>query len=232
MRIYVFCAWVALLLFSTSGLDAAPTGAVQRVEFKADKVYLWPGGEVLAAPDEVTLPFGIVIRTNGTFTVKGGKERKLQEGEALGADGMLVKPDGSIIPVMDHASLNRGRVLVMKDGEASEVTSVVRLGDGTTIAPDGKITPRVGLPRQLLDGELFQLEGGALPVRDSVTMQKGRVSVQKDGSKLNVEPDRSITMNDGTKVFGDGTIIKFNGERTSVSEGQIVTLQGVVTRPR
>ena len=145
---------------------------------------------------------------------------------------MLTKPDGSITPVMDHVSLNRGRVVVSKDGDATELREVLQLGDGTTISLDGKITPRVGSARMLLDGELFRLEGGTLPARDTVTMQNGRVVVQKDGSQLVVEPERSITMNDGTKVLGDGTIIKPNGDRLTLSEGQIVTLQGVVTRPR
>ena len=211
---------------------AVPTNVIEKVEFKNNKVLVWPGGEVLKAPNEITLPFGIVVRTNGAFTVKGGKARALQEGDILGTDGMLIKPDGSITPVMDHVSLNRGRVVVMKDGETTELRDVLQLGDGTTVSPDGKITPRVGSARMLLDGELFQLEGGALPARDTITMKNGQVVVQKDGSKLVVDPERSITMNDGTKVMGDGTIIKFNGDRLTLSEGQIFTLDGVVTRPR
>ena len=224
---------ITVLLFAWPNLIfAAPPSAPERVQFKADHVYVWPDGQILAAPDEVKLPFDIVVQTNGAFTVKGGKQRQLHEGESLGADGMLTKSDGTIVPVMDHVTFNRGRVVVVKDGEASELTSVLKLGDGTTIAPDGQITPRVGSPRRLLDGELFRLEGGSLPARDSVTLQNGRVSVQKDGSKIEVEPGRSITMNDGTKVFGDGTVVKFNGEKLKLTEGQILTLEGVVTRPR
>ncbi len=231
MRINVLCGLASFLILASAGLQAEPPASVDRIQFKDKQVLMFPGG-VLSAPDEVKLPFNIIVQTNGSFTVKGGKVRQLQEGETLGSDGMLVKPDGSITPVMDHVSLNRGRVIMVKDGDTSEVTSLVTLGDGTMIAPDGKITPRVGSPRQLLDGELFRLEGGALPVQDSITMLNGRVTVQKDGSKFDVEPGRSITMNDGTKVFGDGSIIKFSGEKTSVSEGQVITIEGVVTRPR
>jgi hypothetical protein len=220
------------LLIATCLLNSAPPGNVERVQFKAEHVYFWPEGKILGAPDEISLPFNIVVQTNGIFTVKGGKARQLKEGESLGADGMLTKPDGSIVPVLDHISLNRGRVMMVKDGEVSEVNATLRLGDGTVISPDGQITPRVGSPRRLMDGELFRLEGGNLPARDTITMQNGRVSVQKDGSKLDVEAGRTITMNDGTKVFSDGTIIKFNGEKLKVAEGQILELEGVVTRPR
>ncbi len=122
--------------------------------------------------------------------------------------------------------------MVSRDGTESELRESIQLADGSTILPEGKISPRGSSPRLLLDGELFKLDGGALPSRDTVSMQDGRVFVQKDGSRTRVEPGRSIMMNDGTKVQGDGTLIRFNGEKSTVSEGQVITLEGVATRPR
>ncbi|HMJ88946.1 MAG TPA: DUF6799 domain-containing protein [Candidatus Acidoferrum sp.] len=225
---------VLLIAFFTSlsALVAAPPRSVERVQFTSKKVVALPTREVLQAPDQINLPFNIVVRTNGTFTVNGGKMRALQEGEILGADGMLIKPDGSITLVVDHVTLNRGRVLVVRDGEPVEPNETVLLRDGTTVAPDWKITPPVGSPRRLLDGELFQLEGNSFPARDTITKQNGRMMVQKDGSLLALDPARSIMMNEGTKVLGDGTIITVNGDRATVGEGQIYIVQGVVTRPR
>ena len=81
-----------------------------------------------------------------------------------------------------------------------------------------------------MDGELFQFEGSALPARDTITMQDGRVMVQKDGTMLVVSPARSIMMNDGTKVLGDGTVIDFNGRQTKLSKGQILVVEGVVRK--
>jgi hypothetical protein len=212
-------------------LIAAP-GVVEKVQFRNQKVFAMPGDTVLVAPKEIALPFDIVVRTNGTFTVGGGQPRQLQDGEILGADGMLIKPDGSIVPIIDHVTMNRGKVVMFKDGVATELHQLLQLSDGTSIDPEGTITPRDGAPRRLLDGEIFQLTGGSLPARDTITVKNGRVIVQKDGSQLTVEPNRSITMNDGTKVLSDGTIIKFNGDQLTVSEGQIYTLEGVVKRPR
>ena len=222
----------AALFVSSFSLVAAPMSAIEKVEFTRDKVVVWPGGQTLTAPNKAVLPFNIVVQTNGTFTVNGGKMRTLRDGEILGADGMVITPAGSITPVMDHVSVNRGHVVVFQDGEASEPRDAVQLGDGTTVSPDNKIIPRVGSPRRLLDGELFQLEGNMLPARDTITVQNGRVLVQKDGSMLAIDPARSIMMNEGTKVRGDGTIVKFNGDRTTLSEGQILILEGVVTRSR
>lgn len=214
-------------------LIAAPMVNVEKVQLRDRKVLAWQNGTVVEAVTEVALPFNILIQTNGTFAVRGGKERQLAEGEILGRDGMLLKPDGSIVAVMDHVTMNRGQVLRSEDGEAAAPRDVIQLGDGTTLRPDRKIISPQGSPSWLLDGELLQPEGGSLPARDTITMQGGRVMVQKDGSMLPLDPTRSITMNDGTKVLGDGTIISFQGERTTkLTEGQVFVIEGVVVRRR
>jgi hypothetical protein len=230
MKTLILRCSVILVIFSLQ-LTAAPLTA-EKIEFRNKKVLALPTGKVLVAPNEIALPFDIVVRTNGTFTVQGGKARQLQEGEILGSDGMLIKPDGSIVPVIDHVTMNRGKVVMYKDGVATEVTGLVQLSDGSSIVPEGVITPYGGAPRRLLDGEIFKLNGGSVPARDTITMKNGKVIVQKDGSQFTVEPNRSVTMNDGTKVLSDGKIIKFNGDQITLSEGQIYTLEGVVKRPR
>jgi hypothetical protein len=234
IRIHLMKAIVSglALVISVAISFAASSTAIDKVQFQSGKVLLWPGGQTLMAPNEASLPFSVVVKTNGTFTVQGGKMRSLQEGEIIGKDGMLTKPDGTVQPVVDHVSLLRGRVIVVTDGESAVAQAQVKLGDGTTIDPDGKITPPSSSPRRLLDGEVFQLKGGALPSRDTITLQDGKVRVQKDGSVLIVEPTRSVMMNDGTKVFGNGKITYKNGQETQLAEGQIIILEGVVTRPR
>ncbi len=230
MKTLILRGSIALIIFSLQ-LTAAPLTA-EKVEFRNKKVLALPTGKILTAPNEIALPFDIVVRTNGTFTVKGGQARQLLEGEILGSDGMLIKFDGSIVPVIDHVTMNRGKVVLFKDGVATEVNGLLQLSDGSSIVPEGVITPYGGAPRRLLDGEIFKLNGGSVPARDTITMQNGKVIVQKDGSQFTVEPNRSVTMNDGTKVLSDGKIIKFNGDEVTVSEGQIYTLEGVVKLPR
>jgi hypothetical protein len=225
--------FTGLGLLVSFSLVAAPMIGVDKVQFRDNKVFAWQNGAVVAAITEVALPFEILVQTNGVFTVKGGKERRLGEGEILGHDGMLLKPDGSILAVMDHVTMNRGQVLRSEDGEAAAPRDSIQLGDGTTLRPDRKIITPHGTASWLLDGELLQPEGGSLPARDTITMQNGRMMVQKDGSMLALDPARSITMNDGTKVMGDGTIISFQGERTTkLTEGQVFVIEGVVVRRR
>jgi hypothetical protein len=228
-----FFPYVAVLvLLLSAGLNAAEviTGA-EKVQFKGKKIFAWLNGQPMEVTNQVALPFNIVVETNGTFTVDGGRTRALQDGDLLGSDGMLLKPDGSIGPVMNHLTLNRGQLLRAEDGEAAAPEAAMQLGDGTVVRPDRKIIGPTGSPSWLLDGELFRPQGGTFPARDTITMQNGQVMVQKDGTMLVVGATRSITMNDGTKVFGDGTIIGFNnGPRSTLTEGQVLPIEGVIVR--
>lgn len=226
-----FFLGLALLCFIALGF-AAPPANVEQVQMKGGKVFTFPGGQPLTASNGVSLPFDIVVKTNGTFTVQAGKPRSLAEGELLNNEGMLIRPDGTIMPVMNHVTFNKGRVIVFRDGQAQEAIGRVTLANGTSIEPDGKINPRGANPRLLLDGEIFLFDGSSLPVRDTIIRQNGQVKVQKDGSVIPLPAGRSIMMNDGTKVYGDGRIVKRNGEEMILREGQIITLQGVLTRPR
>ena len=225
--------FTGLGLLVTFSLAAAPMVGVEKVQFRDNKVFAWQNGSVVEAITEVALPFDILVQTNGVFTVNGGRERRLSEGDILGRDGMLLKPDGSILAMMDHVTMNRGQVLRSEDGDAAAPRETMQLGDGTTLRPDRKIVTPQGNASWLLDGELLKPEGGSLRARDTITMQNGRVMVQKDGTMLVLDPARSITMNDGTKVMGDGTIISFlSGAQTKLAEGQVHVIEGVVVRRR
>ncbi len=231
MKITAFCLWIALSVVCF-GQTTAAAAKPEKVQFQKGKVIVSPGNRTLMAPEEATLPLSIVVQTNGSFTVKGGNPRALQEGDSLGSDGMLTRADGTISPVIDHVSRQRGRVTLLKDGQSSEPREMLRLADGTTVTPEGKITTPNGNSRMLLDGEILKLEGGSVTARDTITRQNGRVKVQKDGSTITVEAGRTIMMNDGTKVFSDGTVLMANGQQVSLAEGEVITIDGVVTRSR
>jgi hypothetical protein len=228
----LFGCCVFLVCFVLVSTRAEEVRGVERVQLLERRVIMLPGGRALTETNTVVMPFNIVVKADGTFTVNGGTARALQEGDLLGSDGKLLKANGTLMPVFDHVTLNRGRVTVVKDGQASELSDVMRLGDGTTITADGKIMSPGASERRLQDGESFQLNGKTLAAQDTISKQKGRVVVQKDGSTLTLDPTRSLMMNDGTKVFGDGTIVFANGERTTLSEGQIYIIKGVTVQPR
>jgi hypothetical protein len=205
---------------------------IQRVLFQESKVIAVQDGKFLLATNDFGLGKDIAVMTNGTFVVRQGKARPFREGDALGADGMLTGADGSVVPVTDHIVLKLGRPMLVVDGEASPLTREYVLGDGTRIQPDATVIAPSGQRSRLLDGQLLKLDGSTLPSKDTVLLQNGKVNLHKDGSPLTLRPDQTITMSDGTKVFGNGTMIKPDGTRVTLTEGEIVHIEGVAPRKR
>jgi hypothetical protein len=223
--------------FAVAGLlQAAPSPAPpalasgESVLRKDGQVMLVRGGKATLLEDEVTVAGDVKMMTNGFFTVKGGKERELKEGQSLSVDGTLTSADGTVMPVWDHVAMKNGRITVVRDGEGALLEQAMTLPDGSTLLPDGLITRGVGGQDRLLDGQLLRLDGTPLAAKDTITKRDNKVIVQKDGSILTLAPGRSIMMNDGTKVTSDGTVLMSDGRTISLAEGQIVTVEGVVRK--
>jgi hypothetical protein len=223
-----------LLLCLVGFISAASTladsmVATEYVQKQKDKVILASEGQETELQTEVLFPFGIKIQTNGTFTVNNGKERTLAEGQKLGKDGMLSSLDGTLVPVMDHVAHKNGRVTVYRDGDGQVLNAPLSLEDGTRVMPDGMVTRSSGKTIRLMDGQMILLTGVAVPARDTITLRNGKVVVQKDGSPLTLVPTQTLMMNDGTKVFGNGTVQMLDGKSVTLVEGQIIVIQGIVS---
>jgi len=120
--------------------------------------------------------------------------------------------------------------LVVKDGEGQTLNQPMTLPNGARLSPDGTMRTATGRVRRLMDGQLFALTGEAIAAKDTITLQDGKVIVQKDGSQFEVGVHQTLLMNEGTKVLGDGTVIKRDGSKFKLTEGQVVTIEGVVSR--
>ncbi|HAV64723.1 MAG TPA: hypothetical protein DCY13_20445 [Verrucomicrobiales bacterium] len=214
--------------------DSTPTEESSVEPVKVEQVSV-KNGVLHATGDEggftptnsVVLPFDVKVRTNLTFTVSGGKARKLQEGQTIRKDGTLQSPDGSVMPVVDHVAVKNGQVVIVKDGERSKLDSPTRLADGSRIEPDGTMVSPGGSRTRLLDGQLFKLSGESFPATDTATLMDGQVVLQKDGSKIQLRTTQMMMMSDGTKVHGNGRVEYRDGRTLQLAEGQTIRTEGV-----
>src|SRR5262249_28859261 len=173
------CRLAAGLGLALCSARAAEPTEVKNVQFKDSKVLVsFQSGEPVVATNDITLPESIKVMTNGVFTVNNGKERKLKDGQTLGADGNLTSPDGRVEPVADHFVMKGGKLMRVKDGESTPATGEVRLGDGTRIRPDGTIVGTDGRIRRMLDGQISKLNGDSIASTDTVTIKNGQVILQ------------------------------------------------------
>src|SRR5205807_1792174 len=139
------------------------------------------------------LPHGIVVFTNGTFQLGEGKARALKEGQILRADGFLLNPDGSTLPVVDHLSMN-GNVTVYKDGDAIPLSGSITLADGSVVNSDGSYTRPNARRSRLRDGQLLAMDGTQIEGLDTISYKDGHITAYKGGAMINLQPLPNIVL--------------------------------------
>lgn len=223
VRMGFACAILAVL-----SCLAGAANREEQVLFKDGFVWTVEGGNTLLLKEDIQLPYEISVSTNGTFRVGQHSPRAFAEGQILRADGMLISPDGRIEPVLDHVALDAGGTIVSVNGEISTVNRDIPLGTDKVLTTDRALVGSDRSWMRVIDGQLFTPDGKTIPAVDTISLQDGKVVVQKEGTQLLIGTGRSVMMNDGTKVFGDGRVVSRDGEVTELTEGQVMTIEGVV----
>ncbi len=234
MKTLFLVLWCSVLLANFGSLTAiaAEQPLVDRVTFKGGKVLAPVEGQVAETTNDVSLPNGVVVKTNGVFTVGKGKARQLREGQTIDAQGMLTSLDGSVVPVFDHIVRRAGRVQISIDGEARNLSGEHRLPDGGKVLADGSLRTADGRLQRLLDGQLLKLDGSAVASTDTISMTGGKVILFKDGGRVELRRGQVMAMSDGTRVTGDGAVTKPDGTKLTLKEGETLKVPGVVSPRR
>jgi hypothetical protein len=220
---------------------------------KAGTVYSVRGEQLEAITNVVKLPFDVEVKTNCTFKVADGKERKLEDDQMIRSDGWLVSgqaviqsvddltrrmypefvvhgAEGLIQPVYDFVWLRARTVYIVRDGVAEPLKSPMTFSNGLCLAPDASCVYPGGARSRIVDGQLFRLDGTPIPAKDAVTLKNGTVFVQKDATLVSLQRVEIMGMNEGTSVHGDGRIRSRDGTIVQLKEGQTILIEGVATR--
>lgn len=230
MKIFRFIGIMALVALGLFPLPASAADSVEGVTIKDGKIYSLKGDQQALLAENLKFADKIEVSTNGTFKVDDGKERKLGEGQILRSDGWLLDTDGSVTPAMDHVAMKSGKVYVVRDGQSSSLTQTLQFPNGLIIHPDTSCIYPDGASTRLMDGQLFRLDGTAIPARDTISMKNGHVIVQKDGKLIPLLPVQLMGMSDGTRVRGTGLVEKGDGTTLQLREGQTILVEGALVR--
>jgi hypothetical protein len=214
--------WVAAF-----GLTLPAVAEVQSVFCKDGKFWVVTDGATSEISSEINLPHEVIVNTNGVFTVNKGKERTLVEGQRISMDGSLQSADGSIGPVYDHIAVKGGKVVVVRDGVAAALTAPMSLPNGAVLNADSSMIKPGGMQVRLVDGQLFELDGTPIATKDTISLQSGKVVLQRDGTLITLQPIQITEMSDGTRVTGNGLVTYRDGRKVQLTEGQIITVNGV-----
>jgi hypothetical protein len=219
-----------LLVFCVTSLQAQVDPSIDSVTLKDKEIYYLRAGHWEPATNVIKLPFEVEVKTNGVFTVAGGRERKLADGQVIRKDGRLVNPNGAVQAVFDHVEMLGGTATVIRDGKPEPLTETMTFPNQLTISPDGSVVYPSGDRSRLADGQLFRLDGTSVPAKDAVTMKDGHVVVQRGGKLIPLGPTQIMGMNDGSKVQGDGLVTKMDGTESQLTEGQTILIDGAAAR--
>src|SRR5437016_1937807 len=96
---------IQFALATNAGLLFAQSSASAVVMARTNTTLLQMGTEWVPTTENMAIPGGIKVFTNGTFQINDAKVRTLKEGQILRADGHLVNPDGATMPVFDHIAM-------------------------------------------------------------------------------------------------------------------------------
>ncbi len=207
----------------------APVVDYETIIAKDGATYGIAGGQETLLTNEVKLATIITVATNGTFKVGDGAVRTLKPGQILGKDARLTDTDGSLTPVQDHVVKKNNTVMLVKDGVAAPLASPLTLGDGSIVGIDGYLVKN-GKRQFIVEGQILELSGAKIESVDTATLVNGQVVIQKDGQSYKLSAKSSITMNDGTRIYGDGRVVQFRGGESRLQEGQILRIEGVATK--
>ena len=196
--------------------------------FEKGTLFRLNNGERSPVTSELAQGDGYRIQIDGLVRRNQETLGRLEEGEILFQDGSLMRADGSMTYIHDHYVQQRGQLLLVTGGKAAPVPVGHRLPNGIVIKDHGRMIMPNGYVSVLQDGQVLNPDGRELPAWDTIQFHRGTVSLFKDGSLLTLAPHRMMMMNDGTKVWGNGTISRrtresnWNEVKTQLPEGAVV----------
>jgi len=136
----------------------------------------------------------------------------------------------------DGYFLQNGKVMVFRNGNATEITQETTFENGMRIQQDGTVILVDGTRQRLNDGQWLSMDGRfserstmdrnftAQNNRDGFFLQNGKVMQFRDGDVTEVTAE--VSLSNGSRILPDGTLIAKDGTRSTITANKFVTMDG------
>ena len=131
----------------------------------------------------------------------------------------------------DYLVLQKGELIVHKNGKPETLKQKLTLSNGFTVETNGVVTLKGGGEKPLkegqkltLDGFLIANDGQFTPFEDHVALRNGVVTIVKDG--VATAAAGIVRLADGTQIFPRGSVVRPNGQKSQLLDGQMLKLSG------
>jgi hypothetical protein len=215
------------------------TSTQESFVIKRDAVVIKAVNNKMAIVDgEYLFPNGMKVTAQGVVSTKEGLSFSLKSGEKLNSKGELFLNGENLYS--NGLTKKDGLVYLVKDGKVSPVNEDY-VADSMRVSSKGIITYG-NKPEKFVmkEGDLVSLEGKLMVssagcaentkgkkdrfVLDHILFKEGKLFIIKDAESSLLTKD--IVLSDGSKIFKIGHIIKPNGSKILLHEGQRIALNG------
>jgi len=136
----------------------------------------------------------------------------------------------------DGYFLQNGKVMVLRNGNISEITQETTFDNGMRIQQDGTVILADGTRQRLSDSQWLSMDGSfsdrntidrnftAQNNRDGFFLQNGKVMQFRDGNVTEVTAE--VSLSNGSRILPDGTLIMKDGTRSTITANKFVTMDG------
>lgn len=215
------------------------TSAQESYVIKRDAVVIKAVNNKMAIVDgEYLFPNGMKVTAQGVVSTKEGLSFSLKSGEKLNSKGELFLNGENLYS--NGLTKKDGLVYLLKDGKVSPVNDEF-VADSVHVSSKGIITygnkPEKFVMKEgdvvSLDGKLMVASAGCAEggktkkdrfILDHVLYKEGKLFIVKDAEASLLLKD--INLMDGSKILKIGQIIKPNGSKILLHEGQRIALTG------
>ena len=209
------------------------------VTMRNGKMMKWEANKLIAVDKEITLANGAKVAPNGSVTMKDGTKLTLNNGEIFTSKGEIVIAKSDLLS--DALIKRDGNMMLLQNGKVKMLNEDMTLPNGSVISSKGILSTSSGSKIILREGDVVSMNGdifiskigklddGALAERtsnDHMFFEAGKVMMVKDGQTQVLLHD--MTMPNGSKVLKTGQIVKKDGTKYSLKEGERVDMNGEV----
>jgi hypothetical protein len=212
--------------------------AMDGVTMRNGKMMKYNNGGLIPMDKEITMPSG-KVGLDGTVTLKDGSKVMMKDGDIMSQKGELAVAKSDL--VMDGVLKRDGKMMQLDKGKMKSLDSDVTLANGAKVSADGNMIMSNNNKVLLKEGDFVTMQGDMMMMKgskldskgiesrtsnDYLTFIEGRMMSVKNGETQPMTAD--MTMPNGNKVMRNGQVMKKDGTKYILREGEKVDMSGEI----
>jgi len=136
-------------------------------------------------------------------------------------------PEDGMVMNQDCVMMKNGKMMMMKDGKTSPMMEDATMENGTKVMVDGTVVLKDATVMKMGEDDMV-LMTGKMDKKEHLILKGGVMMVVRNGKTTPMEMETSLE--DGSKVMMDGTVMKKDGTSTKIGETDMILMDGKIMK--